>query len=62
LKIEARRHKLKSASGYVSKNGGMLTYKNVVLRHCHSRHFWLTFLQAFFNCSCGRLFKRRAFI
>jgi len=25
----------------------MLTYKNVNLRHRHSRHFWLTLLQAF---------------
>jgi len=41
---------------------GMLTYKNVNLRHRHSRHFWLTFLQAFNNCDCGRHIKRRAFI
>jgi len=40
----------------------MLTYKNVNLRNRHSRHFWLTFLQAFYNCDCGRHIKRRAFI
>jgi len=30
------------------------------LRHRHSRHFWLTFLQAFINCDCGRHIKQRA--
>jgi len=34
---------------------GTLTYKNVNLRHRHSRHFWLTFLQAFINCDCGSI-------
>jgi len=40
----------------------LLTYTNVNLRHRHSRHFWLTFLQDFYNCDCRRYIKRRAFI
>jgi len=40
-------------------DSGMLTYKNVNLRHRYSRQFWLTFLQAFNNCDCGKQIKRR---
>jgi len=43
-------------------DSGMLTYKYINLRYRHSCHFLLTFLQAFYNCDCGRHIKQRAFI